>query len=204
MGGPQGARSTVVVEDALVVVAGSRHRALVGYAYLLTGDLTEAEDLVQEAIVRTFARSLRGLDLEHAESYVRRAVLRLYLDGRRRRGRWLRIRHLVATRGDDRGTLAGPELTDMQIDVRRALADLPRRERACVVLRYFDDLTVPQIADRLGVSAGAVKRYLSQGVRRLQTVLGPSVPVDEVEQAAPEGAAPDSGAMHDTDTRERR
>ncbi|WP_166348395.1 sigma-70 family RNA polymerase sigma factor [Phytoactinopolyspora limicola] len=185
----------MAAEDALVVVAGDRHRALVGYAYLLTGDLAEAEDLVQEAIVRTFARSLRGLELQDAERYVRRAVLRLYLDGRRRWGRWLGIRHLVATRSDDRGSPAGPELTDIQIDVRRALADLPRRERACVVLRYFDDLTVPQIADRLDVSAGAVKRYLSQGVHRLQAVLGPAAPVDDAAQAAPDRVTSDNADM---------
>nr|WP_174257855.1 sigma-70 family RNA polymerase sigma factor [Phytoactinopolyspora alkaliphila] len=160
---------------------------MVGYAYLLTADLAEAEDLVQEAIVRTFARSLRGLELQDAESYVRRAVLRLYVDGHRRWGRWLGVRHLVATRSDDRGALAGPELTDTQIDVRRALADLPRRERACVVLRYFEDLTVPQIADRLGVSDGSVKRYLSQGVRRLRTVLGAAVPAADDGDPAPGG-----------------
>ncbi|WP_216853829.1 SigE family RNA polymerase sigma factor [Phytoactinopolyspora halotolerans] len=168
-------------------MAGERHRALVGYAYLLTADLAEAEDLVQEAIVRTFARSLRGLDLQDAESYVRRAVLRLYVDGHRRWGRWLGIRHLVATGGDDRGSAAGPDLTDIQIDVRRALADLPRRERACVVLRYFDDLTVPQIADRLGVSDGSVKRYLSQGVGRLRTALGAAVSVGDDGESAPGG-----------------
>nr|WP_187361649.1 sigma-70 family RNA polymerase sigma factor [Phytoactinopolyspora mesophila] len=158
---------------------------MVGYAYLLTGDLAEAEDLVQEAIVRTFVRSLRGLELQDAESYVRLAVLRLYVDGHRRWARWLGIRHLVATDGDDRASQTNPDLTDTQIDVRRALADLPRRERASVVLRYFDDLTVPQIADRIGVSDGAVKRYLSQGVRRLRTVLGSAVPVDDEGDPAP-------------------
>jgi RNA polymerase sigma factor (sigma-70 family) len=176
----------VTAKDALVVVAGERHRPLVGYAYLLTGDLAEAEDLVQEAIVRTFARSLRGLNLQDAESYVRRAVLRLYVDGHRRRGRWLGIRHLVAT-GDDHVSAAGPDLTDTQIDVRRALAGLPHRERACVVLRYFDDLTVPQIADRLGVSEGAVKRYLSQAAGRLRTVLGDAAPVSDEGDPAPGG-----------------
>lgn len=185
----------MAVEDPLVVVAGDRHRALVGYAYLLTGNLAEAEDLVQEAIVRTFARSRRGLELRDAEGYVRRAVARLYIDGHRRQGRWLGVRHLVATRSDDRGSRDDADLADIQLDVRRALADLPRRERACVVLRFFDDLTVPQIAERLGISAGAVKRYLSQGLRRLESVVGP-VRDDELDDGAPDGV--------DDDLKERR
>ncbi|WP_309058317.1 sigma factor-like helix-turn-helix DNA-binding protein, partial [Streptomyces sp.] len=50
---------------------------------------------------------------------------------------------------------------------------LPRRERACVVLRYYDDLPLADIAEALGVSVGAVKRYLSTGTRRLESLLGP-------------------------------
>ena len=150
-------------DDVVERLARERGRALVGYAYLLTWDQSAAEDLVQEALVRTFARSRSLDDLWGAEAYVRRTMLNLFLDTRRRATRWGGVRHLVATGDVADDGVTTPE----QLDVRRALVDLPRRERACVVLRYYDDLTVRQIAERLGVSEGAVKRYLSTGVKRL-------------------------------------
>lgn len=157
--------------DAVVDrLARERGRALVGYAYLLTWDSAAAEDLVQEALVRTYARSRRLEDLWAAEAYVRRTMLNLFLDTRRRGTRWSEVRHLVA-----RGDVADDAVTSPeQMDVRRALAELPRRERACVVLRFYDDLTVRQIAERLGVSEGAVKRYLSTGVKRLGHLVHPA------------------------------
>jgi len=150
-------------DEVVARLARERGRALVGYAYLLTWDFSAAEDLVQEALVRTFARSRSIDDLWGAEAYVRRTILNLFLDTRRRSTRWGGVRHLVATGDVADDVVTTPE----QLDVRRALTDLPRRERACVVLRYYDDLTVRQIAERLGISEGAVKRYLSTGVKRL-------------------------------------
>ena len=150
-------------DEVVERLARERGRALVGYAYLLTWDQAAAEDLVQEALVRTFARSRSLDDLWGAEAYVRRTMLNLFLDTRRRSSRWSGVKHLIA-----RGDVADDETTTPeQLEVRRALTELPRRERACVVLRYYDDLTVRQIAERIGVSEGAVKRYLSTGVQRL-------------------------------------
>ncbi len=62
--------------------------------------------------------------------------------------------------------------SDLSADVATALADLPPRVRACVVLRFFDDLTVPDIAGQLGLATGSVKRYLSDGMRALELRLG--------------------------------
>ena len=59
------------------------------------------------------------------------------------------------------------------IDVRAALATLRPRPRACVVLRFYDDLTVPEIAERLGLAPGTVKRYLSDAAEALELLLGP-------------------------------
>ena len=148
-----------------------RHRgsALVGYAYLLCGDRREAEDLVQDALVKTYTRG-RTTDPTNVEGYVRRAVLNTYLDGFRRRKRWAALRHLVAT--DD--SHAGPEQSSTdRLDVHAALAALSPRERACVVLRFYEDMTVAAIAENLAVSQGSVKRYLSDGVRRMESLLGP-------------------------------
>ncbi|GEN80081.1 sigma-70 family RNA polymerase sigma factor [Actinotalea fermentans] len=151
----------------------ARGPALVGYAFLLCGDRREAEDLVQDALVKTFARARTGTQLDNLEGYVRRAVLTTFLDGFRRRKRWAAVRHLAG--GED--VTAGPE-TDVgnRVAVRQALGELGARERACVVLRFYEDMTVARIADELSISEGAVKRYLSDGVRRLEGLLGPVRP----------------------------
>ena len=148
-----------------------RRPALVRYAALLTGgDLRDADDLVQEALVRTFSRGRPLREVAAAEGYVRQAILRVFLDGYRRRRHWLGLRHLVVTAGSVPSASAA---TDDAVDVRAALATLRPRLRACVVLRFYDDLTVPEIADRLGLAAGTVKRYLSDAVGELEVLLGP-------------------------------
>jgi DNA-directed RNA polymerase specialized sigma24 family protein len=71
-------------DEAVAALARERGRALVGYAYLLTGNLRDAEDLVQDALVKTMVRARSGVDLDAAEAYVRRAVLTTFVDGHRR------------------------------------------------------------------------------------------------------------------------
>lgn len=156
-------------DDAMATLARERGRALTGYAYLLTGDLGDAEDLVQDALVRTFLRG-HHVDPLAAESYVRRAVLTIYIDGYRRRRRWDGVRHLLVRAERHEGT---DDDAAARVDVAAALGSLPPQQRACVVLRYYDDLTVPEIATRLGLADGTVKRYLSLAVRRLEGLLGP-------------------------------
>ena len=82
--------------DDLTAVATERGAALVGYAYLLTGNQARAQDLVQEALARTWARPRRLADAAATEAYVRRAVLNAYLDEHRRESVWRRRRHLAA------------------------------------------------------------------------------------------------------------
>ena len=185
-------------EAGLAELVRTRGAALVGYAYLLCGDRGEAEDLVQDALVKTFSRGRRSArggadDVANLEGYVRRAVLTTYVDGFRRRRRWLALRHLagepeqVADHGDD--------AVDRDL-LAIALRELPRRERTCVVLRFYEDWTVAQIADALSLSQGSVKRYLSDGVHRLEDVLGllPDVP------QGPPGGGAHSGTEGDTMT----
>ena len=187
-------------EDELAVLASQRGRALVGYAYLLCGNSRDAEDLVQDALVKVFSR-LRGTPgrgsrpegragagtpentviisaddgVTHLEAYARRTILTLYLDGYRRRQRWAGLRHMVGQRDHVRGP---EEPASARADVTAALAGLSPRQRACVVLRYFEDLTVPQIADELGTAQGTVKRHLSDAMSTMQGVLGAHAPVD--------------------------
>lgn len=158
----------------LTALAEDRGPALVGYAYLLTGDLHRSQDLVQEALLRAYGRP-GAVTLDSAEAYVRRTILNLFLDGYRRDRAWGRVRHMFAAADDDPRSQESslPTLTADRLDVQAALAGLPPRERACVVLRFYEDLTVPALADELGISLGAAKRYLSDGLRRLEATLGP-------------------------------
>lgn len=164
----------VVLED----LVRERRAALVGYAYLLTGDAGQAEDLVHEALVRTFSRP-RGLDdVRAAEWYVRKAMANVFLNGLRKRRGFLARQHLVVSPDAAPGCEAA--VAD-ELAVQQALAVLSNRERACVVLRYFDDQPLAEIGAQLGISTGAVKRYLSDAIRKLRGALGPMpdlVPVD--------------------------
>jgi len=152
--------------DRLVSERGS---ALVAYAYLLVGDMASAEDLVQDALVRTYSRR-RPEEITWVEAYVRRVILHTYLDGYRARSRLAAVTPLIATPDvvDHEDAAAGD-----RTDVARALTALSPRERACVVLRFYDDLTLPEIGLRLGLSPGAVKRYLSDARHKLEPLLGP-------------------------------
>ena len=157
-------------EQELAVLARERGSALVAYAYLLTGERAAAQDLVQDAMVATFSRR-HPSQVEHLEAYVRRAILNAFLNTRRRRDRWDGIASLVADAERTGGS--GPDaVAAARADVHAALARLTPRERACVVLRHFEDLSVRDVADRLDLSEGAVKRYLSDARRRLAPMLG--------------------------------
>jgi len=156
------------VATRLVVERGD---ALSRYAYLLTGSVDDAADLVQDALVRTFGTPRFGLTLPRAEAYVRRAILNQVIDRSRRAGTWRRVRHLaVAPATVDSSAAASDERLDLFGRVR----ELPPRQAACIVLRYYDDLTVDGIARVLGISSGAVKRYLSDGLRTLSSSIDPA------------------------------
>lgn len=170
------------VLDALVRERGA---ALVGYGYLLTGDVRQAEDLLQDSLVKVFSRGRPAQEVGSAEAYVRRTMLSTHIDGFRRRRHWAAIRHLVAS-DDVTPTLAGPDVVvTSRLAVHEALASLAPRVRACLVLRYFDDLPIAEIASALSLTEGAVKRYLSDGVRALEARLGPLADADSPLESAP-------------------
>ncbi len=156
-------------DEAIEQLLATRGRALTGYAYLLCGDVHEAEDLVQDALVKTFARRRAGVELVSAEAYLRRAICTLYVDRWRSRARWAgRLPVAAAPEATDSAETAVADRTD----VMRALATLPPQQRAAVVLRYYEDLTVPEVAARMGLGDGTVKRYLSLATHRLEDLLG--------------------------------
>ncbi|GAA3740575.1 SigE family RNA polymerase sigma factor [Leifsonia bigeumensis] len=150
------------------------------YAYLLCGNTDDAADLVQDALVKTFGRLRNGFTVASAEAYVRKAVLNTYLDGGRRRTLWRRIAHLTA--GPEEQESAAPA-TDARIDLLGQLRGLAPRERACIVLRYYEDLKVDDIAAQLEISPGAVKRYLSDALGKLAVSLAEPADDDMLKDA---------------------
>ncbi|WP_403020268.1 SigE family RNA polymerase sigma factor [Salinibacterium sp. GXW1014] len=145
-----------------------RGEALVRYASLVSGNPDDAADLVQDALVKTFGRLRNGLSLQSAEAYVRRAILNAALDRGRRMTRWRRISHLTAMVDEQESPAPA---TEERLDLAEQLRRLAPRERACLVLRYYEDLKVDDIAASLGISSGAVKRYLSDGLAKLSAAL---------------------------------
>ncbi len=145
-----------------------RGHALERYAMLLCGNADDAADLVQDALVKTFGRLRNGFTVNSAEAYVRKTVLNAYLDRGRRQSRWRRIAHLDLA-PEIRDSEA-PE-TERRLDLLAQLQQLAPRERACIVLRYYEDLKIDDIGASLGISSGAVKRYLSDALAKLAVSL---------------------------------
>jgi RNA polymerase sigma factor (sigma-70 family) len=157
-------------EKALTELLRVRGASLQRYACLLTGNEHEAEDVVQEALLRVFSGPgyRNGSEaLGALEAYLRTVMANLVVDSRRRGQRWLRHKVAVPASGGDSVADAG---THRQ-DARAALACLSPQQRACAILRYYDDLSLPEIAARLGLAEGSVKRYLSDAARRLAPMM---------------------------------
>jgi len=172
-------------ERVVTELVAERGDALLRYAALLCGDRDDAADLVQEALVKTFGRLRNGFGVESAEAYVRRVILNTHLDGGRRRIRWRKIAPLEYV--PEQRESDAPRV-DAKLDLHDELRKLTPRERACLVLRYYDDLTVADIAETLGISGGTVKRYLSDGLAKMAIALADDGTA--ADRLGPTGAAP--------------
>lgn len=157
-------------------------------AYLITSDLQEAEDLVQECLLRVVRRWQKVRAMNHPGAYVRRVLVNLALDsGQRRTRRWQELLRLdglseaeLVLRGDDRlDDSTTPH--DADGDLFDAVRALPTRQRVIVVLRYFGDFSEAQVAEMLGCSVGTVKSTTSRSLVRLRAVL--ESPAEEAAQA---------------------
>ena len=129
-------------------------------AWYLTGDAHKAEDLVQTALSRVYTRYDAVPTDEQFEAYVRTTMYRVHCSWWRRR--W----------NDERPTEHLPEgsgeAATSDIDLRRALAALPKTQRAVLVLRFFEDRSVDEVARILGISPGTVKTHTSRGCAALR------------------------------------
>ena len=158
-------------ESGFVEFAQTSRARLRRTAYLLCGDWDRASDHVQEGLIRVYVAWPRLERAGREYAYARKAVVSAVLDHGRRRS----SREVPSISGEPDDTRAATGDLAEQVTSRAALmaalADLAPRQRACVVLRYFEDMTVPQVAETLGIAQGTVKRYLSQGLARLGEIV---------------------------------
>ncbi|ANW19838.1 SigE family RNA polymerase sigma factor [Streptomyces clavuligerus] len=142
---------------------------LVGQVYLMTGDLHEAQDVVQEAFVRGWSRRAALERDAGPEAWIRTVAWRLAVSRWRRRGR-----AAAAWRLRDGGAPAASPAPDPgTVSLVSALRTLPERQRRMAVLHYVCDLSVEQVAAETGISAGTVKTHLFRARAALRPHLVP-------------------------------
>ncbi|WP_433248401.1 SigE family RNA polymerase sigma factor [Streptosporangium sp. CA-135522] len=138
----------------------ARSPALMRLAYLLTGgDQHAAEDLLQSALARTVTR---WHSVDAPEAYVRQAMYRQQVSW------WRRRREAVIEQPPDRAVADGTHGVDLQIVMRHALARLTARQRAVLILRYYEDLPEAEVAGMLGCSVGTVRSTAHRSLVRLR------------------------------------
>ncbi|MFG2058346.1 SigE family RNA polymerase sigma factor [Micromonospora sp. NPDC048930] len=139
-------------DQEYVEYVAARLPALRRLAYALCGDADQADDLVQETATRLYLRWARIGEVEQLDAYVRTVLVRYFLDTRRRG--WWRV-HLFGGPPDVRST--EDRGVEERTVLRDALAQVPPRQRAVLVLRFLHDLPVEEVARTLGCSPGTVK-----------------------------------------------
>lgn len=155
-------------QDVLNEFGHSELQRLKGYAYVLCGSNEEAEDLVHDALVKLFGASRTPPEPLARSAYLRRTILNLYLDRNRRTARF---------RGLRRELVPSNELFDFtpgvlaNRDIGEALRTLSPRQRACLVARFMNEMSIAETASALGCAEGTVKRHISDALARLRPLL---------------------------------
>lgn len=151
-------------EESFDAYVRARGPGLFRVAYLLTGDHHLAEDLVQQALLRVVGRWSRVTTAGDPDVYVRRVLYHEHVSWwRRRRRRVTEVAEVSDVVGGDRS-----DEVVVAVAVRRALARLGARQRAVLVLRYFEDLSEARTAEILGMRVGTVKSQARDGLARLR------------------------------------
>lgn len=171
-------RSTDSEFEAFVATHGE---GLMRYGYLLTGNAADAEDLVQNTLVKVYLAWSRISDEGSPVAYTRKAMARTNVSQWRSRTRRVRVEDeavLDRSASDSDDFVSSAAERD---EVWRLLATLGPRQRSCVVLRYYEDLPIAEIADVLGCGIGTVKSQLSRAMAALRGHLD-VVPLVQVEE----------------------
>lgn len=145
----------------------SRSSAMRGTAFLLCGDWHRAEDLVQTTFVKLY-RAWNRIEAPHTlDAYTRQILVRTYLD-ETRRGFFFREK-VTAEQTERMAPIAGS--TEDRLVLLHALAGVPARQRAALVLRFWEDLSVGETAKAMGCSTGTVKSQTSRGLDALRDLV---------------------------------
>ncbi|GAA1858541.1 SigE family RNA polymerase sigma factor [Asanoa iriomotensis] len=148
----------------------ARWTSLVRYGYVLTGNPHDAADLAQEALARLGSAWPRVVNRDNPEAYVRTAMVRLHISWWRR----LRRERLMSEVPDQPAGDRAFDRIDSASELWPALARLPRRQRAVVVLRYYEHRTDDEIATLLGISRVTVRSQASRALEKLRAHCTPS------------------------------
>ena len=148
--------------------AAHRLPAVLRFAAVLTGDRAQAEDVVQEVLIRAYPRWRHIERMDRPEDYVRKMVLNEFLSWRRRSWR-------VSPAGRDLEVEPGPDHAVGYVEreaIVRELAKLPRRQRAVLVLRFYEGFSETEIAGMLGCRPATVRGYSARALATLRAALG--------------------------------
>ncbi|WP_183094426.1 SigE family RNA polymerase sigma factor [Nocardioides stalactiti] len=153
----------------------SRRTHLRATAYLMCGDWHQADDIVQEALIRLYVAWPRIAESASLNAYARRTIVNTALNQARK------VSRREVPVAEVRDTAAPADGVDARLDIVSALDRLGSRQRACVVLRYFEDLPIDEVAHVLGCRPGTVKSQTARALVTLRTVLGAEL--SEIEGA---------------------
>ena len=159
----------------------ARSPALFRTAYVMVGDHGLAQDLVQEALTKTYVAWPRLREVDKAEAYTRKAITTTAISWFRRKG-WSHERSTAEP--PDRATAGHDDQVAQSTWLWECLMALPVRQRAAIVLRYYEDLTEAQTAEAMGCAVGTVKSQVAQGLKRLRAQIGDDVDLPTISEMA--------------------
>lgn len=166
----EGRGSELLDEGTIREFLRTTYPRLVAAVGLMSGSRPTAEDAVQEALARAWERSERGEHIESLQAWVTTVAMNLARSGLRR----LRVERRARDRLGDLpfGGSSSPSSAGDRVDVGRALAALPRRQREATVLRYYLGMDVAEVATTLGINEGTAKTTLFRARQKLAAALG--------------------------------
>ena len=169
--------------------------SLMRTGFLMLENSTEAEDAVQETLLRVAKRWYRVRRMDHPVAYARRVLLSVIFDDAARRSRQRNELLAAASRSGrveraDDGAGRALSAVDVRLQIAPALAALSMRQRAVVVLRYWADLSEAEVAATLGCSVGTVKSTASRSLARLRELMSDSLGEPNHVREDPDSAEP--------------
>ena len=155
-------------DERISVLFDEHYDKLRDLGYIILGDRNLAEEIVMEAFLKTFTGWNRIRDLDRADAYLKRAVVNLCRSKIRRKVVEARSNAVTYRRDERKAPAWDPEIHEESRELWAAVRELPVRQRACIVLRYVEDLPEGDIAHILDCSVGTVRSQLSRARRKLE------------------------------------